>query len=265
MVCTVPSKLPVMRILYENAHVVAVNKTTQMTSFHSLHQGHKGYFQTIKEFLKDQGDENKAVDYYPVHRLDAMTTGVLLLAKSRTAAQEMGLAFSESRVDKYYVAISDRKPSKKQGTIKGDLQKARRGSYKLLRQCDNPSVTKFSSVPLLHDKEHPGARAFVIKPITGKTHQIRVAMKAIGSPIAGDARYGKSMEAVHSDRGYLHCAAMKIALFDETIEIVCPPDEGARFLHDEFCSLFDAWFPKSLVAAKEERWFAGHPLLESRL
>eukprot|EP00890_Picochlorum_soloecismus_P006026 jgi/Picsp_1/6424/NSC_03772-R1_pseudouridine synthase rlu family protein len=235
-----------------------------LNCFKCLHLGHKGYFQIIKEFLKEQRHENETVEYYPVHRLDALTSGTLLIAKSRMAAKEMGLAFSESRVDKYYVAISDRKPSKKQGTIKGDLQKARRGSYKLLRQCDNPSVTKFASVPLFSDKEHPGSRAFVLKPITGKTHQIRVAMKAIGSPIAGDGRYGSAVEAARSDRGYLHCAAIKIALFDETIRIVCPPDEGSRFIQDEFSCVFDGWFPKTCVD-KNEKWFAGHPLLESRL
>jgi len=253
-----------MRVLFENTHAIAVNKTTSLTSFHSLYQGHKGYFETIKDFLREQRHENEAVEYYPVHRLDALTSGTLLIAKSKMAAKEMGLAFSESRVDKYYVAISDRKPSKKQGTIRGDLQKARRGSYKLLRQFENPSVTKFASVPLLHDKDHPGARAFLIKPITGKTHQIRVAMKAIGSPIAGDGRYGNAVEAARSDRGYLHCAAIKIELFDETIKIVCPPDEGSRFVQDEFCSVFDGWFPKTYID-NNDAWFVGHPLLESRL
>ena len=58
--------------------------------------------------------------------------------------------------------------------------------------------------------------------------------------------------------------AIKIELFDETIKIVCPPDEGSRFVQDEFCSVFDGWFPKTYID-NNDAWFVGHPLLESRL
>jgi tRNA pseudouridine32 synthase/23S rRNA pseudouridine746 synthase len=93
--------------------------------------------------------------------------------------------FENRNVEKYYFAISDRKPKKKQGLIKGDMQKARRGDLKLLKTLENPAITQYFSASIA-----PGLRLFICKPYTGKTHQIRVALKSQGAPILGDSRYG---------------------------------------------------------------------------
>jgi len=72
---------------------------------------------------------------------------------------------------------------------------ARNGSWKLLRSVENPAVTQFFSFGLT-----PGLRLYLLKPHTGKTHQLRVALKSLGVPLLGDTRYG----ADKSDRAYLH-------------------------------------------------------------
>ena len=71
------------------------------------------------------------------------------------------------------------------------MARSRRGTWKLTRDEDNFAVTRFSSQSL-----KPGLRLFVLQPFTGKTHQLRVAMKSIGSPILGDTLYGGD-EAEH--------------------------------------------------------------------
>ena len=130
-----------------------------------------------------------------VHRLDKPTSGVLLLALNADAAAELAQAFANREVKKTYLALSDRKPSKKQGWIKGDMVRSRQSTWKLTRGMENPAQTRFCS----HSSE-PGCRLFVLRPLTGKTHQLRVAMKSLGSPILGDTLYG----GTPANRLYLH-------------------------------------------------------------
>ena len=68
-----------------------------------------------------------SMNVFPVHRLDKVTSGLVLLAKTEQANRELSRAFAERRVDKTYLAISDRKPKKKKGWIKGDMVKSRDG------------------------------------------------------------------------------------------------------------------------------------------
>ena len=85
---------------------------------------------------------------YPVHRLDKVTSGLVLLARDTEANRELSMAFAERKVEKAYLAISDQKPLKKQGWVKGDMIKGRRGAWMLTRSQDNPAVTRFVSQPL---------------------------------------------------------------------------------------------------------------------
>ena len=73
-----------------------------------------------------------------VHRLDKPTSGVLLLALNADAASELAQAFANREVKKTYLALGDRKPSKKQGWIKGDMVRSRQGAWKLTRSMENP-------------------------------------------------------------------------------------------------------------------------------
>ena len=121
-----------------------------------------------------------------VHRLDKVTSGLLILALNAESAAEFFRLFSEHHIQKTYLALSHQKPKKKQGLIIGDMQKVRNGAWKLCQSKENPAITRFESVSC-----EPNLRLFILKPQTGKTHQLRVAMKSLGSPILGDALYGK--------------------------------------------------------------------------
>lgn len=164
------------------------------------------------------------LELYPVHRLDKMTSGLLLLARTPAANRALSMAFAERRVSKQYLALSDRKPKKKQGWVKGDMQKGRGGSWMLARSLDNPAISWFDSSPV-----REGLRLYRIKPQTGKTHQIRVALKSIGAPILGDERYG----GTPADRGYLHAWRLSFSLDGVPFDFICPPEEGAEFLTPE--------------------------------
>jgi tRNA pseudouridine32 synthase/23S rRNA pseudouridine746 synthase len=159
---------------------------------------------------------------YLVHRLDSATSGCLLLAKNKQAAASLNQLFANKKIEKYYLAISDAKPKKKQGKIAGDMKKSRGGSYMLTQaESSQPkAVTFFISEGLANI-----GRLFYIKPVTGKTHQIRVALKSIGSAILGDERYKGSV----SDRLYLHSMMLVFSYNQHEYCIQCMPQTGEFF------------------------------------
>ena len=184
---------------------------------------------------------------YPVHRLDKITSGLIILARNAVAAEQINEQFRLQRVEKFYLALSDRKPSKKQGLVCGDMVKSRRGSWKLLADQTNPARTRFFSFSL-----QPGIRFFVLKPLTGRTHQLRVMMKSLGAPILGDERYssGGSDEV---DRGYLHAYVVKFDFDGQPFRYLSPPLQGSLFASDTFKqALVDLGPPEGLA------WPSGH-------
>ncbi|MDN3647325.1 TIGR01621 family pseudouridine synthase [Reinekea marina] len=157
-----------------------------------------------------------SVPCFPVHRLDKPTSGLLIVALTRDANQKLSQLFASKEIQKTYLAISDQKPKKKQGWIKGDMASSRRGQYKLLRSQENPAITYFESELI-----EPGIRGFKLFPKTGKTHQLRVAMKSIGSPILGDALYSGSPSA----RLYLHAWQLAFDLEGRKYSVIAPPKD----------------------------------------
>ena len=154
-----------------------------------------------------------------VHRLDKVTSGLLILALNAESAAEFFRLFAEHHIKKTYLALSNQKPKKKQGLIVGDMQKARNGAWKLCPSKENPAITRFKSVSC-----EPNLRLFILKPQTGKTHQLRVAVKSLGSPILGDALYGKKTEKI--DRTYLHAARLQFEFKGQAFDVFIPPKEG---------------------------------------
>jgi tRNA pseudouridine32 synthase/23S rRNA pseudouridine746 synthase len=167
---------------------------------------------------------------YSVHRLDKMTSGLILFAKNRGVARELARLFYTRSVEKYYIAISDRRPRKKQGLIAGDMERTRRGMWKLSHGKTNPAVTQFFSRAYTDN-----FRLFVLKPHTGKTHQLRVALKSIGSPVLGDPLYHKTNSgSAVIDRGYLHSYALCFQLHGDTFRFVGTPNVGMYFTDESF-------------------------------
>lgn len=170
----------------------------------------------VMQFLACSFPENT---FYPVHRLDKMTSGLLIVACSAKAAATFGKMFESHEMEKRYLALSAKKPKKKQGTIVGGMVPSRRGQWKLTNTRENLAVTQFFSLSF------QGNRVFLVRPLTGKTHQIRVALKSLGSPILGDLRYGGE----EADRGYLHAYSLQFDWQGEAVRYVSLPKSGAYF------------------------------------
>jgi tRNA pseudouridine32 synthase/23S rRNA pseudouridine746 synthase len=158
---------------------------------------------------------------YPVHRLDKVTSGLVIFAKSVAAAAAFGELFTSKAIEKYYVALASGKPKKKQGWIKGDMEKGRNGSWLLQRSMNNPALTYFQSVAIDTDS-FIANRLYLLQPKTGKTHQLRVAMKSLGTAILGDQRYkGESAE-----RCYLHAFHLQFIWQGKSFRYTALPYQG---------------------------------------
>lgn len=197
-------------IIGQTADFVVLNKPAGL-SFHS--EDGPGLVVLAEQQLGEK--------LYAVHRLDKVTSGLIMLARSSNAAAELTRQFSQRQVEKFYLALSEHKPLKKQGWIKGDMQPARRGAWRLTATQQQPAVTYFVS----QGYQDLPFRAFLLRPYTGKTHQLRVALKSQGAPILGDALYG----ATSSDRVYLHAYSLALDYDGVRYQYSVLPDSGIAF------------------------------------
>lgn len=195
-------------ICYQHTDFVIVDKPAGI----SVHKDEQAVGFTQK-LAKQLGVEQ----VWLVHRLDKVTSGLLILALNKQAATTFFHLFEQHKIQKTYWAIATQKPKKKQGKIVGDMQKSRNGAWKLCHSQHNPAITQFESHSIA-----PQLRHFILQPKTGKTHQLRVAMKSLGSPILGDRLYGGEF----AERVYLHAYRLAFEYADQSVSISLEPVGG---------------------------------------
>ena len=149
-------------------------------------------------------------DALVVHRLDMATSGLFLMGRSLHVQRVLGRAFAERAVDKRYIAVVAGHPGPvgAEGTIALPLAAdwPRRPLQKVDAEHGRPSTTRWRV--LAH--EGPDAR-LELEPVTGRTHQLRVHLQAIGHPILGDALYAPEDVRGRAPRLLLHAASLRLA------------------------------------------------------
>jgi tRNA pseudouridine32 synthase/23S rRNA pseudouridine746 synthase len=133
-------------------------------------------------------------DALVVHRLDMATSGVMVFGRGLAAQRQLGIAFAQRAVHKRYVALVHGTLASAQGEI--DLPLAAdwpaRPKQKVDAALGKPSLTRYRQLAV--DGESNTTRV-ELEPLTGRSHQLRVHLLAIGHPIVGDALYGADDEA----------------------------------------------------------------------
>ncbi|MCX7846671.1 MAG: RluA family pseudouridine synthase [bacterium] len=141
----------------------------------------------------------------PVHRLDKETSGVLVLAKTDAARVHLGLQIEQRRVVKTYRALVHGVMAPREGNIDLPIGDSRYSHIRLkqdvVREGGLPAHSSYyveASTPFTHDLLH-GASLVTVRLITGRTHQIRVHLAAVGHPIIADKLYGRERQCVIAD------------------------------------------------------------------
>jgi 23S rRNA pseudouridine955/2504/2580 synthase len=167
-----------------------------------------------------------------VHRLDKDTSGVLLIARTATAAKRLGEAFRDRATEKLYWAVVVGVPERSEGAIDLPLAKrpGARGDRELV-QVDREEGQKALTHFKVLDRAGRRAALLALWPRTGRTHQLRVHCAAVGCPILGDGKYGgeEALLAPVADARRLHLHARRLRLphpsgkGDLNIEAEAPP------------------------------------------
>lgn len=151
-----------------------------------------------------------------VHRLDMSTSGLMVMAIGAAAQRSLSMAFARRQVDKRYVAVVTgtlETPRSSDGWGDIELPLAadwpRRPRQRIDPECGKPSHTRYRIVThdTAHDSAH-GTTRVELQPLTGRTHQLRVHMMAIGHPIAGDALYAPAEVIALAPRLLLHASSL---------------------------------------------------------
>ena len=146
---------------------------------------------------------NEFLDALIVHRLDFDTSGLLVLARGKDMHRRLSILFQERQVTKRYVAVVAGRPQPEAGEVNLPLivDWPNRPLHKVDFAAGKPSLTFYRL--LSHDENADRSRLELI-PATGRTHQLRVHMQALGHPIVGDPLYAGETPRETADRLLLH-------------------------------------------------------------
>ena len=194
-------------VIFRDDDVIALNKPPGI----AVQGGHKvaRHIDGLLDALAEKGDDRPRL----VHRLDRDTSGVLLIARRASSAAALAEAFRARDAHKTYWALVAGVPRPPKGTIDAALVKkaGRDGMEKMVAdEAGKTAITDYEVVATAGRK----AAWLILRPHTGRTHQLRVHCAAIGTPIVGDAKYGGDKARLDgvpgSDHLHLHARAIDI-------------------------------------------------------
>ncbi len=142
-----------------------------------------------------------------VHRLDRDTSGLLLVARTEEAHRALKAQLSERGIERRYAALVDGRPPARSGTIDAPIGRDRRVRTRISTDTDAPREAR---THFTVERELPAATLLNVTLETGRTHQIRVHLEAIGHPVCGDPEYGRA-GSFGLQRQFLHAAALVFA------------------------------------------------------
>jgi 23S rRNA pseudouridine1911/1915/1917 synthase len=205
----IPEDIP-LDIIYEDEHCLLINKIPGMVVHPSAGHNQGTLVHAILGYapdLKGIGEEKRPG---VVHRLDKDTSGLIIFAKHDQAHQWLQLQFKDRKVGKTYFAITEGRPPTPNGQIEAGIGRDPKNRQ---RMTVLPEGKSREAVTLYHELERFEAHTFLeLSPITGRTHQIRVHLAFIGTPVLGDKVYGKRKISFSVPRQMLHAGGLRITL-----------------------------------------------------
>lgn len=177
-----------LTVLHVDNHLLVVRKPGGLPTVPDS-SGDPSLLDQAKAWVAREYDKPGAVFLGVVHRLDRPVSGVVCFARTSKAAGRLQPAFAERRVEKTYWGVTARRPDSDEGELDHWLLKDRERNTVRVVEAERPgarrAVTRWRVL-----EERPGACLVELLPLTGRSHQLRVAMATLGRPLLGDLRYG---------------------------------------------------------------------------
>ncbi len=188
-----PPTEPYLTILHQDKDIVVIDKPAELLSVPGRDPAHHD---SALSRLRTQFDA-----VYDVHRLDMATSGVLVFALRKSAERELKRQFRERETDKRYLARIWGHPAQDEGEVDLPLicDWPNRPKQKVCFEQGKPSQTRYRVL-----SRDPQSTLVALTPITGRSHQLRVHMLALGHPIVGDGFYAEGEARDAADRLLLH-------------------------------------------------------------
>lgn len=211
-----------LQVLYEDNHLIIINKRPG-DIVQGDSSGDTPLSEIVKQYLKEKYDKPGNVYLGVVHRLDRPTSGIVVFAKTSKALPRLNKLFKEKEAKKTYWAVVKNPPPQEQGVLVHHMKR---------NPKQNKSYAHLKPVPdskkaILEYKVLKKLNNYFLLEIdlqTGRHHQIRSQLAAIGSPIKGDLKYG--FDRSNKDAS-IHLHSRKLSLIHpvrkERIEITAPP------------------------------------------
>jgi len=220
-----------LEVLYEDNHLLVVNKPAEVPTM-----GAKAGVETVldlaKQYIKRKYDKPGNVYLGVVSRLDAPVTGILLIARTSKAAARLSKQFRDRSVEKTYLAIVEGCPAKSVATLEHWLRKDDRHRRMHVTMKDVETAQQATLRYKVHRELARDCALLEVKLDTGRKHQIRVQLSAIGHPIVGDRKYkSNNLDfrpgiALHS-----HRLVFQHPVKDKEVRVeIEPPDSWKRWL-----------------------------------
>ena len=189
-----------LKIVYEDADILVVDKPAGL----AVHPapGHPSHtlVNAVLNYLPELAEDTDSLRPGIVHRLDKDTSGLILVAKNRVAQANLSEQFKNRVVKKSYLTLVNGKLTPGQGIIEAAIGRDRRHRQRMAVVSNGREArTEYRVI-----KYYGNYTLLEIKPETGRTHQIRVHLSAIGFPVAGDATYG--LKSPRFPRQFLHAS-----------------------------------------------------------
>lgn len=210
----------VVPVVFEDEHLAIINKPGGL-------QVSGNAFQTLVNALPFNLKESKEADklpiYYPVHRIDAPTCGLVLIAKTKRAQLKMSQMFADKQITKTYKLVVV-------GSFPDDIHAINDPIE------GKPAETIVENVKVLPSKRFGHLSVLEVKPLTGRTHQIRKHLSNLGYPILGDKLYGEPGKILFAKGLFLCASGLKFIhpIFEVAVDIaINPPNKFDYYVNRE--------------------------------
>lgn len=177
-----------IKLVHEDEDLAVVYKPPGLVTSGNMK---KTVSNALPNIIKASSKVDRLIKATPVHRLDFATSGLLLVAKTRSASEFLSKQFENREVSKTYLAVITGNLAENEKTINAEIK-------------GKEAITSYAMIYNIASKSHQNIYLLKVDPSTGRRHQIRVHLSEMGHPIMGDHKYGEAGQVVKGKGLFLH-------------------------------------------------------------